>query len=148
MARNYAQGLFMMKNPDRYVGKKPPFARSSWETNFMNFLDSHPSVINWANEPLHINYYDPTRAKNTIYIPDFLMVYQHKSGEKLAELIEIKPLSQAVMTEGKRLKPQDAAVIVRNRAKWAAAVNFCKQYNMTFRVLTENQIFHMGGKSK
>lgn len=147
MARNFVQGFYQMKNPDRYAGTKQPFYRSSWEQVFMTFCDNHPSVINWASEPMKIPYVNPLTGKSTIYVPDFLMMYEHRSGAKIAELIEIKPLGQAVMREGK-MKPHEQATVLKNRAKWAAAVNFCKNYNLQFRVLTENDIFHMGGGRK
>lgn len=147
MARNYSQGIFEMKNPDKYVGNKKPYWRSSWEMNFMIFLDDHPSVINWASEAVKIPYYDPIGARQTIYVPDFIVVYQHKTGTKNAELIEIKPLGQAIMREGK-MKPHEQATVLKNRAKWAAAVKWCKNYGMTFRVLTEQDLFHLGGKRR
>ena len=42
----FAQGRFEMKNVDKYVGKKTPLARSSWEFIFMKMLDEHPGVEN------------------------------------------------------------------------------------------------------
>ena len=35
----FAQGRFEVKNTDKYVGKKSPMARSSWEFVFMKMLD-------------------------------------------------------------------------------------------------------------
>lgn len=145
MARNWVQGYYQMKNPDRYVGTKQPFFRSSWENTFMSFCDNHPSVINWASEPLKIPYVNPLTGKSTIYVPDFLMMYLHNSGTKIAELIEIKPLAQAMMAEGKKMKTHEQATVIKNHAKWAAAVKFCKNYGLTFRVITENDIYWMGG---
>ena len=43
----FAQGKFEMKNPEKYIGKKTPLARSSWEFVFMRMLDEHPSVEKW-----------------------------------------------------------------------------------------------------
>ena len=42
MSNRYSQGQYVVQNPDKYVGGKMPFARSSWETAFMRFCDSHP----------------------------------------------------------------------------------------------------------
>ena len=55
----FAQGRFEMKNPDKYVGKKTPLARSSWEFVFMRMLDENPGVLNWASESIQIPYQDP-----------------------------------------------------------------------------------------
>ena len=43
MAR-WAQGLYQPKHPDKYIGKKTPRYRSSWEWAFMNFCDNNPSI--------------------------------------------------------------------------------------------------------
>ena len=147
MARNFIQGIYTPKNPDRYVGTKRPMYRSSWEQTFMTFLDNHPSVINWASEPMKIPYMNPLTGKGTVYVPDFLMMYQHRTGAKIAELIEIKPLAQSQMREGK-MKTHEQATVLKNHAKWAAAVKFCKNYGLTFRVLTEQDLFYMGGGRK
>jgi len=35
-----------------------------------------------------------------------------------------------------------------NYAKWDQAVKWCKRNGLTFRVITEDQIFHQGNKKK
>ena len=42
MAR-WAQGLYQPKHQDKYIGKKTPRYRSSWEWAFMNFCDNNPA---------------------------------------------------------------------------------------------------------
>ena len=37
MARKYASGKFTPKHAEKYVGKKSPTYRSSWEFHFMKF---------------------------------------------------------------------------------------------------------------
>ena len=54
MASRYSQGLFQPQNPDKFIGGKLPFARSSWETKFMQFCDSHPNILKWASENVKI----------------------------------------------------------------------------------------------
>ena len=90
----FAQGRFEMKNPAKYVGKKTPLSRSSWEFVFMRMLDEHQGVINWASESIQIPYRDPLSGRQTIYVPDFFIVYQDKNGQKHAEVVEVKPESQ------------------------------------------------------
>ena len=41
----YSQGQYVVQNPEKYVGTKKPFARSSWETAFMRFCDGHPNIV-------------------------------------------------------------------------------------------------------
>jgi hypothetical protein len=141
----FAQGRFEMKNPDKYVGKRTPLARSSWEFVFMRMLDENPGVINWASESIQIPYQDPLTGRYTIYVPDFFMVYADKSGKKHAEVIEVKPASQTFREQvGKSRYNQEQ--YVKNLAKWEAAQVWCKQQGLVFRVVNEGDIFHQGAK--
>lgn len=142
----YANGFFQMKNPQKYVGKKTPHYRSSWEFAFMNMCDNHPSITSWASEAVHINYRNPFTGKNTIYIPDFLIVYQDASGQQHAEVIEIKPLKETSLQEAKSKRDQAFAIL--NHCKWEAARAWCKNQGLKFRIVTEQDIFHMGGGRK
>jgi indole-3-glycerol phosphate synthase len=45
------------------------------------------------------------------------------------------------MSEAKRNSRNQAHSIL-NAAKWEAARTYCKQQGITFRVVTENDIFH------
>ena len=139
----FANGFYQITNPDKYVGKKVPHFRSSWEHSFMRFCDENPAVLQWASEAIHIPYKNPFTNKNTIYVPDFLIVYVNKNGEKHAELIEIKPEKQTTIeSAGRSMRDQAAAVL--NTFKWQAAQAWCNQNGMRFRVVTENDIFHQG----
>jgi hypothetical protein len=95
----FAQGRFEMKNVDKYVGKKTPLARSSWEFIFMKMLDEHPGVEKWASESIQIPYRDPLTGKYTIYVPDFFITYVDKNGKKHAEVVEVKPASQTFIEQ-------------------------------------------------
>ena len=139
----YANGFYQLLNPQKYVGKKTPHYRSGWEHTFMRFCDSNPSVLQWASESIHINYKNPFTNKATIYVPDFFIVYVDKSGAKKAELIEIKPSSQSTLESARSTRDQAAAVL--NMYKWQAAQAWCKAQGISFRVVTENDIFHQGG---
>lgn len=136
----YAQGKFAIKNMEKYVGKKLPTYRSSWEMTFMTFCDNNPSVIQWASEPFMIPYRNPLSGKNTIYIPDFLMIYIDSNQQKHAELIEIKPLKETTLESAKSVR--DRAAVILNIAKWTAARAFCQQNGLVFRLVTEHDIFH------
>ena len=143
----FAQGRFEVKNPSKYVGKKTPMARSSWEFIFMKMLDEHPGVETWASESIQIPYRDPLTGKYTIYVPDFFIVYIDKDKKKHAELVEVKPASQTFAAQvGKSQFNQ--AQNIKNIAKWEAASAWCKQQGVRFRVINENEIFHQGGKRK
>ena len=70
-------------------------------------------------------------------------MYQDQQGRKIAELIEIKPKKQTIIEE-KVTNARDRAAVVLNYAKWQAATAWCKQHGISFRVVTEDQIFHNG----
>ena len=142
MAR-FAQGKFTPKQPEKYIGTKSPTYRSSWEFHFMKFCDQHPSVAKWASEAIKIPYKNPLTGKHTIYVPDFFIAYADKGGKQKVELIEVKPANQAIKEKVGRSRVNQASYIV-NQAKWAAAYAYCKQKGITFRIITENDIFHNG----
>jgi hypothetical protein len=143
----YAQGKFQLKNPSKYVGNKTPTYRSSWEFVFMNFCDNNPNVLQWASEAIHINYRNPLTNKNTIYVPDFLITYMDASGRQHAEVIEVKPTKETSLQEAGR-SPRAQAAAILNMAKWEAARRWCQANKLTFRVVTEQDIFFMGGGKK
>lgn len=140
----YAQGKYEIKNPHKYVGKSAPTYRSSWELTFMMFCDNNPNIHQWASEALHINYKNPFTGRNTIYIPDFLIVYTDSNGKQHGEVIEIKPTKETTMEAAK--SPRDKAMVALNMFKWDAARKFCQAQGLTFRVINESDIYHNGKK--
>jgi hypothetical protein len=143
----FAQGRFEMKNPDKYVGTKTPLARSSWEFVFMRMLDEHQGVEKWASESVQIPYRDPLTGRQTIYVPDFFIMYNDKNGKKHAEVVEVKPIGQTLREKvGKSLYNQEQ--YVKNLAKWEAATAWCRQKGIKFRVVNEDDIFHQGKKRR
>lgn len=139
----YAQGKFQLKNPQKYVGNKTPTYRSSWEHIFMQMCDNNPAIIQWASEAVHINYRNPLTGKNTIYVPDFLITYVDAGGKNHAEIIEVKPNKETSLQEAGR-SPRAQAAAILNMAKWAAARQWCAAHGLTFRVVTENELFYQG----
>lgn len=138
----FANGIYEMRNPQKYSGNKSPRYRSGWEMAFMRFCDNHPSVINWASEAIAIPYRNPLTGKGTVYVPDFIVTYQDKNGKKHAELIEVKPKSQTILTQ--KTRNQEKVAIAVNHAKWEAAAKWAKHKGLRFRVVTEEDIFHNG----
>lgn len=138
----YAQGFFVPKNPEKYVGTGNIRYRSSWEMVFCQFCDNNPKVLQWASESVQIPYRNPLTGKQTIYVPDFLVIYQSK-GKKITELIEIKPKAQTMITEKTR-SARDKAAIAVNTCKWQAAQIWCKRMGISFRVINEDHIFYSG----
>lgn len=139
----WAQGFYVPKNPEKYIGINKPRYRSSWELTFMMFADNNDKVLKWASESIQIPYRNPLTGKNTIYVPDFLIVYQNRSGQPITELVEIKPKKQTLLEE-KITNARDKAAVVINHAKWSAANAWARRNGITFRVITEDQMFANG----
>jgi hypothetical protein len=142
MAR-FAQGKFNLKNPEKYIGNKTPTYRSGWEFHFMKFCDEHPSIAQWASEAVKIPYRNPLTGKQSIYIPDFFIAYNDKTGKQRVELIEVKPANQSFKEKTGKSKVNQAHWVV-NQAKWESARAWCKQKGILFRIVTEDDIFHTG----
>lgn len=140
----FAQGIYKVINPQKYVGTRPPRYRSSWEWHFMKFCDSNDHILQWASESVTIPYRHPLTGKMTNYVPDFLITYQGSAGKTVAELIEIKPRKQSVI-EGK-MSERDRAIVAVNYAKWDMATKWARRNGLTFRVINEDQIFKNGNR--
>jgi hypothetical protein len=141
----WAQGIYTPKNPQKYIGNHKPKYRSGWELTFMTFCDNNDSIIYWASESMRIPYKHPLTGKPTIYVPDFFVVYQNRFGKQVAEVVEIKPKKQSII-ESKVANAKDRMVVAINHAKWMAAMAYCKSQGLTFRVITEDDIFYNGRK--
>ena len=140
MSFQFSKGLFKLKHPEKYVGNRSPIYRSSWEFSVMTMCDNNPAIEQWSSEPVKIPYRDPLTGKNTVYVPDFLVVYVDKNLKKHAELWEVKPAKQTFKEQvGKN--PYDQAQFIKNQVKWEAASRWAKNHNVHFRIITENEIY-------
>ena len=140
MTSKYSQGIYKIKNPEKYVGNHAPRYRSSWEHTFMMFCDNNPSVQQWSSESVKIPYRDPLTGKQTVYVPDFLIVYLDRNLRRHAELVEIKPANQMLKERvGKNVYNQ--AQYVKNMAKWEAAGKWAQNQGIKFRVINEKDLF-------
>jgi hypothetical protein len=140
----FAQGVFRPINAEKYVGKGLPRYRSGWELAFMQFCDNNKHVLQWASESIVVPYRHPFTGRMTNYIPDFLVVYADKNGRQRAEIVEIKPKKQSIIES--KASNRDRAVVAVNYAKWDAATKWCRRQGLTFRVVTEEDIFRNGRK--
>jgi hypothetical protein len=98
--------------------------------------------LQWASEAIHVPYRNPFTNKQTIYVPDFLIIYVDKNGAKHGEVIEVKPSTETTMESARNVR--DRAYVALNHTKWQAAAAWCKNQGLKFRVVTENEIFHQG----
>jgi len=139
---HWAQGSYDVINQAKYVGKRTPRYRSGWELSFMRFCDTNDHILQWASESIAIPYKHPLTGKMTQYIPDFLITYRTRTNTMKAELIEIKPKKQSVIES--KMSSRDRAVVAVNYAKWHSATLWARRNGMTFRVITEDDMFANG----
>jgi hypothetical protein len=151
--RKTEKGRFIPHNPQKYVGDPNNiWYRSSWEKRMLLWLDRNNAVLKYSSEELAIPYINPVavdafgRQKISHYYPDFIVMYQDKTGAVKKEIIEVKPLRETMLTPG--MSNRDKQIYAVNRAKWAAADDFAKRNNATFRIVTEASLFHQGGRRK
>lgn len=151
MARNYKQGIYEVVNKEKYIGIRNPRFLSSYELKVFTDLDRHPDVIKWGAEVVIVPYLNPTRItkdgsmRKSRYIVDIYVKYRARDGELREEIIEIKPSHETV--EPKRGKKKQSSydrqllTFMQNSAKWEAAKRYAEDRGMTFRILTEKEIF-------
>lgn len=138
MAKTH-KGLFKVKNRHKYVGNVNNVVyRSGWELKVMMDLDHDSKVMRWSSEELMIPYILQGRRRR--YYPDFFVEYI--DGTK--ELWEIKPHKETrppTKSKSRRRLIQEATTFEMNKAKWAAATEWCNRRGVKFRVLTEKELF-------
>jgi hypothetical protein len=134
------------ENPSKYIGNiNSILCRSLWERKFCKYLDNNKNVIRWSFEGLKIPYLSPIDNKIHNYIPDFLIEMKTKSGEIETMIVEIKPKKQTKEPEPGRKKKktlmEETMIYKVNEAKWKSASDFCKNNDIKFKILTEEDLF-------
>ena len=147
--QNKKHKIYIPKNMSKYMGRKMPVMRSTWEEKFARWLDSNPSVIRWGSENIVIHYYNPVKMRKARYYPDFYMEVE-KNGKVVAYLTEIKPYKETrpPINRGRKTKKTllwEDKTYATNNAKWVAAIKWCTKMNMIFKIVTERELF---GKKK
>lgn len=142
----FYQGRYTPKNKEKYKGDPNNIIyRSSWEFRFMKYCDNNPNIIEWGSEEFFINYFDPTTNKVRRYFPDFFVKLKNKSGEIKKYIIEVKPKKQTVEpTKNPKRKTKswinEVLTYEKNKSKWKAATEFCKDNLMEFKIITEDEL--------
>ncbi len=139
------KGIFKPKNPNKYKGDHTNIIyRSSWECKFMDHLDRHPDVIQWASEEFSIPYLSPLDNRVHRYFPDFWVKMKNKEGVVETVVIEIKPKSQTIPPKPKTKVTRKYLNEVKtwgiNSSKWKYAEQFCKDRKWKFQIITETEL--------
>lgn len=145
----FKQGKFTPFNPQKYVGDVSDIVfRSSWEQKMCQWLDFNPAVLKWGSETVVIPYFYEIDNKWHRYFVDFIMTVKNSKGIEVTYLIEIKPKKDTVANKPKRMTEKAQMNYTRalltkskNEAKWKAATEYATQNGMTFKVITEDELF-------
>lgn len=142
-ASRFQQGVYTPKNPEKYVGSVDKIRyMSSWEYEVHKFFDNNSNVLRWASEEIAIPYVKPTDGKVHKYYVDYWVEYINKAGQKMVEIIEVKPKAQTKPPKRshKHYLYEQVQYEV-NVAKWKAAAMFAQSQGWKFRIITEGSIF-------
>ena len=130
---------FLPINAKKYIGDSSKIVcRSLWERNVCKFCDENDSILRWSFEEIAIPYVSPLDQKVHNYFPDFLIEFKNKNGVQVW-MIEVKPKKQTYLKENASKK--EKITWITNQAKWKAAQTYCNKNNITFKILTEKEIF-------
>jgi hypothetical protein len=132
---------YKVKCPGMYIGNpNDAWVRSSWERTLMLRWDCSPSVERWGSEPFHIWYRSPIDGQKHRYFIDFVVIMKSPEGERVVNLIEVKPHAQCFPPRGGKNKRRlilETKTYLVNQAKWHAAKRHADEKGWVFRVVTE-----------
>jgi hypothetical protein len=135
---NFSKGVYPLRNKSKYIGDKPPYFRSSWEREYMRYLDEHEFVARWGSECISIPYFDPVKNIKRNYFTDFLVVLK----DRRRIVVEIKPSSQTKPPRKSKNKKKSTILYEEkmystNQSKWAYAKKYCDARGWEFKIITE-----------
>ena len=132
-------------NPRKYNGNPNNIiCRSSWERRFCHYCDLNENILEWGSEEFYIPYISPIDKRVHRYFPDFIIKVQENTGQIKTYVIEVKPKRQTL--EPKKRSRVTKSYIYEcktyavNQAKWKAAVEFCEDRRINFKIITEDEL--------
>ena len=141
---SYKQGIYKPVNESKYIGRKKPEYRSSWELKFFTWCDKNSNILEWSSESVIVPYKSPVDNRYHRYYVDNAIALQE--GDRIIKyLVEIKPYKQTIPpVQSKRKKKSTLLYENRtyavNQSKWASARLFAEKKGMKFIILTENEL--------
>ena len=139
------KGRYNPVNPKKYKGNPQNIIyRSLWERKFMVYCDTNDKILEWGSEEIIIPYISPWDGKKHRYFPDFYIKVKQSSGNIKKFIIEVKPKKQTRPPKPVERKTKRWIKEVRtfgiNEAKWKHATKWCKDNDMEFKILTEEEL--------
>jgi hypothetical protein len=138
-------GKYIPTNITKYRGDVNKIVyRSLWERRFMVYCDNTKEILEWGSEEVIIPYVSPLDGKLRRYFPDFYIKVRQKDKTIKKMIIEVKPKAQCGPPKTPKRKTQRFINEVRtwgvNQAKWEAAIEWCTDRGMEFKILTEDHV--------
>lgn len=145
MAYKTYKGKYSPENPKKYKGDHTNIIyRSSWERKFMVYCDRSQNILEWGSEEIVIPYLSPIDGRIHRYFPDFYVKVRQADGSIKKMIIEVKPKAQCSPPPIPKRKTKRFLNEVMtwgvNEAKWKAAMDFCKNRGIEFKILTEDHL--------
>jgi len=139
------KGRYIPSKPQKYKGDSSKIVyRSLWERKFMVYCDRSDNILEWGSEEIIIPYRSPLDGKIHRYFPDFYVKVKQANGSIKKMIIEVKPKAQCGPPKQLSRKTKRFIHEVRtwgvNKAKWEAAIEFCNDRMMEFKILTEDHL--------
>jgi hypothetical protein len=144
MAESY-KSKYRPSYPNKYKGDPNNIiCRSSWERRFCSWCDLNENIISWGSEEFFIPYLSPVDNRVHRYFPDFIIKLKESTGQIKTYVIEVKPKRQTQPPKPKSRVTKgflyEAKTYAVNQAKWKAAVEFCKDRMLEFKIITEDEL--------
>ena len=139
------RGRYYPTHPKKYKGNPSNIIyRSLWERKFMVYCDKNDRILEWGSEEFFIPYRSPIDGKIHRYFPDFYVKVKTKQGTTKKWIVEVKPKIQTRPPRTPKRKTKKYINEVRNwainDAKWKNAIEYCKDRNMEFIIITEDEL--------
>ena len=139
------RGRYIPTYPKKYKGDPSNIIyRSLWERKFMVYCDRNDRILEWGSEEFFIPYRSPLDGKIHRYFPDFYVQVKTKQNTIKKWVVEVKPKAQTRPPRTPKRKTKKYITEVRNYAindaKWKNAIEYCKDRNMEFIIITEDEL--------
>ena len=140
-----SRGRYIPTYPKKYKGDPSNIIyRSLWERKFMVYCDRNDRILEWGSEEFFIPYRSPLDGKIHRYFPDFYVKVKTKQNTIKKWVVEVKPKAQTRPPRTPKRKTKKYITEVRNYAindaKWKNAIEYCKDRNMEFIIITEDEL--------
>ena len=139
------KGKYQPSHPKKYKGNPSNIVyRSLWERKFMVYCDRNQNILEWGSEEIALPYRSPIDNKIHRYYPDFYIKVRESTGQIKTYVIEVKPKKQTKPPKKKQRVTKSYIFECKtwevNKAKWKAAVEFCEDRKIEFKIITEDEL--------